>query len=229
MNSTPEGSTGVKLSNIINVNGHIIGAFPKPKKESTYVVLTTKKGLSKKLAYKNINKIRGTVVAIKLADDDELVSVDILSDESKDMIVYTREGGGIRINSDDIRECGRAAYGLSVISLADGDEVIGTTMIDNKDKYILVITNKGRMKKCTLSTFETMKRKSQTLQISRLGKNEQIAYIKSVKNSDSFMVYTMFTEEEFKVKDIVELNRLHECKKVMKISSKDRVLDVVIK
>ena len=55
--------------------------------------------------------------------------------------------------------------------------------IDNKDKYILVITNKGRMKKCTLSTFETMKRKSQTLQISRLGKNEQIAYIKSVKNS----------------------------------------------
>ena len=229
LNSTPEGSTGVKLSNIINVNGHIIGAFPKPKKESTYVVLTTKKGLSKKLAYKNINKIRGTVVAIKLADDDELVSVDILSDESKDMIVYTREGGGIRINSDDIRECGRAAYGLSVISLADGDEVIGTTMIDNKDKYILVITNKGRMKKCTLSTFETMKRKSQTLQISRLGKNEQIAYIKSVKNSDSFMVYTMFTEEEFKVKDIVELNRLHECKKVMKISSKDRVLDVVIK
>lgn len=229
LNSTPEGSTGVKLSNIINVNGHIIGAFPKPKNESTYVVLTTKKGLSKKLAYKNINKIRGTVVAIKLADDDELVSVDILSDESKDMIVYTREGGGIRINSDDIRECGRAAYGLSVISLADGDEVIGTTMIDNKDKYILVITNKGRMKKCTLSTFETMKRKSQTLQISRLGKNEQIAYIKSVKNSDSFMVYTMFTEEEFKVKDIVELNRLHECKKVMKISSKDRVLDVVIK
>ena len=229
LTSTPEGSTGVKLSNIINVNGHIIGAFPKPKKESTYVVLTTKKGLSKKLAYKNINKIRGTVVAIKLADDDELVSVDILSDESKDMIVYTREGGGIRINSDDIRECGRAAYGLSVISLADGDEVIGTTMIDNKDKYILVITNKGRMKKCTLSTFETMKRKSQTLQISRLGKNEQIAYIKSVKNSDSFMVYTMFTEEEFKVKDIVELNRLHECKKVMKISSKDRVLDVVIK
>lgn len=229
LNSTPEGSTGVKLSNIINVNGHIIGAFPKPKKESTYVVLTTKKGLSKKLAYKNINKIRGTVVAIKLADDDELVSVDILSDESKDMIVYTREGGGIRINSDDIRECGRAAYGLSVITLADGDEVIGTTMIDNKDKYILVITNKGRMKKCTLSTFETMKRKSQTLQISRLGKNEQIVYIKSVKNSDSFMVYTMFTEEEFKVKDIVELNRLHECKKVMKISSKDRVLDVVIK
>lgn len=229
LTSTPEGSTGVKLSNIINVNGHIIGAFPKPKKESTYVVLTTKKGLSKKLAYKNINKIRGTVVAIKLADDDELVSVDILSDESKDMIVYTREGGGIRINSDDIRECGRAAYGLSVITLADGDEVIGTTMIDNKDKYILVITNKGRMKKCTLSTFETMKRKSQTLQISRLGKNEQIVYIKSVKNSDIFMVYTMFTEEEFKVKDIVELNRLHECKKVMKISSKDRVLDVVIK
>ena len=229
INSTPEGSTGVSLSNMITVNGNIVGAFPKPKEESTFVVMTTKKGLSKKLSYKNINKIRGTVVAIKLADDDELVSVDLLVDESKDMIVYTREGGGVRINSDDIRECGRAAYGLSVIKLAEGDEVKGTAMINNRDKYILVVTNKGRMKKCTLSTFETMKRKSATLQISRLSKNEEIVGIKSVKDSDKFMVYTMFMEEEFKVRDIEELNRLHECKKVMKIPAKDRVLDIVIK
>ena len=102
-------------------------------------------------------------------------------------------------------------------------------MINNRDKYILVVTNKGRMKKCTLSTFETMKRKSATLQISRLSKNEEIVGIKSVKDSDKFMVYTMFMEEEFKVRDIEELNRLHECKKVMKIPAKDRVLDIVIK
>ena len=41
INSTPEGSTGVSLSNMITVNGNIVGAFPKPKEESTFVVMTT--------------------------------------------------------------------------------------------------------------------------------------------------------------------------------------------
>lgn len=226
--STPVDNIGVDLSNMINISGNIVTAFRKPTDESVFIVLTTKKGLSKKLSYKNIKKIRGTVVAIKLAEDDELVSVDLLCGENKDMIVYTREGGGIRINTDEIREYGRAAYGLSVIDLAEDDEVIGTTMIDNKHKYMLIVTNKGRMKKCTLSTFATMKRKSQTLQLSRLDKNEVIVAVKSVKNSDKFMVYTQFIEEEFKVKDIPELNRLHPCKKLMGVRTGDRVIDVVI-
>lgn len=231
ISSTPIDSTGVDLNNMITVAGSVVSTFPKPPEsidgQETYIVLTTKNGLSKKLAYKNIKKIRGTSSSIKLADDDELVSVDVLYG-NKDMIVYTKEGGGVRINSDDIRECGRAAYGLSVIDLADGDEVIGTTIINQKHKYILVVTNKGRMKKCTLSTFNTMKRKSPTLQLTRLDKSEHIISVKSVKDSNKFMVYTQHIEEEFKVKDIPELTRQHPCKKLMGVKTGDKVIDVVI-
>ena len=231
ISSTPVDSTGVDLSNMISVAGNIVAAFPKPEETidslDTYVVLTTKKGLSKKLSYKNIKTIRGTVTAIKLSDDDNLVSVDVLYGK-KDMIVYTKEGGGVRVSSDDIRECGRAAYGLSVIELAEGDQVLGTTIIDKKHKYILVVTNKGKMKKCTLSTFNTMKRKSPTLQITRLEKGEHIVAVKSVKDSNKFMVYTQQVEEEFKVKDIPELTRQHPCKKLMGVKSGDKVIDVVI-
>ncbi len=231
ISSTPIDSTGVDLSNIITVAGSIVAAFPKPEETikdlDTFIVLTTKKGLSKKLSYKNIKTIRGTVTAIKLSDDDELISVDVLYGQ-KDMVVYTKEGGGVRISSDDIRECGRAAYGLSVIELAENDQVLGTTIIDKKHKYILVVTNKGRMKKCTLSTFNTMKRKSPTLQITRLEKGEHIVAVKSVKDSNKFIVYTQQIEEEFKVKDIPELTRQHPCKKIMGVKSGDKVIDVVI-
>lgn len=231
ISSTPVDSTGVDLSNMITVAGNIVAAFPKPEEKinelDTFVVLTTKKGLSKKLSYKNIKTIRGTVTAIKLSDDDELISVDVLYGQ-KDMVVYTKEGGGVRVSSDDIRECGRAAYGLSVIELAENDQVLGTTIIDKKHKYILVVTNKGRMKKCTLSTFNTMKRKSPTLQITRLEKGEHIVAVKSVKDSNKFMVYTQQVEEEFKVKDIPELTRQHPCKKLMGVKSGDKVIDVVI-
>jgi DNA gyrase subunit A len=231
ISSTPIDSGGVDLGSMVTVAGNIVASFPKPPEtiegKETYIVLTTKKGLSKKLSYKNIKTIRGTVIATKLSDDDELVSVDVLYGK-KDMVIYTREGGGVRISTDDIRECGRAAYGLSVIELAGNDEVVGTTIINKNHKYILVVTNKGKMKKCTLSTFKTMKRKSPTLQLSRLDKNEVIVSVKSVKDSNKFMVYTQHVEQEFKVKDVPELTRQHPCKKLMGVKTGDKVIDVVI-
>lgn len=231
ISSTPIDSGGVDLGTMIPVAGNIVTAFPKPEDEvegkETYLVLTTKKGLSKKMCYKNIKKIRGTVIAIKLADDDELVSVDVLYGK-KDMIIYTRDGGGVRISTDDIRECGRAAFGLSTIELAGDDEVIGTAIINKNHKYMLVVTSKGKMKKCTLSTFKTMKRKEPTLQLSRLEKNEYIVSVNSVKQSDKFMVYSQHIEQEFKVKDVPELTRQHAAKKMMGVKSGDRILDVVI-
>ena len=231
ISSTPIDSGGVDLGSMVTVAGNIVASFPKPPEtiegKETYIVLTTKKGLSKKLGYKNFKTIRGTVIATKLSEDDELVSVDVLYGK-KDMVVYTREGGGVRISTDDIRECGRAAYGLSVIDLAGNDEVVGTTIINKNHKYILVVTNKGKMKKCTLSTFKTMKRKSPTLQLSRLEKNEVIVSVKSVKDSNKFMIYTQHVEQEFKVKDVPELTRQHPCKKMMGVKTGDKVIDVVI-
>ena len=231
ISSTPIDSGGVDISTMVTVAGNVLTSFPKPpetiKDEEVYLVLTTKKGLSKKLSYNNFQKIRGTVTAIKLADDDELVSVDVLYGQ-KDIVIYTKEGGGIRISTDDIRECGRAAYGISTIDLAENDEVIGTTIINKNHKYMVVLTSKGKMKKCELKLFKTMKRKSATLQISRLEKNEVIVNIKSVKANDKVMCYTQFTEVEFKVKDIPELTRNHPCKKMITLKNRDVVLELVV-
>lgn len=231
ISSTPIDSGGVDIGTMVTVAGDVIASFPKPpetiKDEEVFLVLTTKKGLSKKLSYKNFNKIRGTVTAIKLAEDDELVSVDVLFGK-KDIIIYTKEGGAIRISTDDVRECGRAAYGISTIDLAGNDEVVGTAIINKNHKYIVVLTSKGKMKLCNLNQFKTMKRKSPTLQLTRLEKNEVVVNVKSVKLSNKIMVYTQFTENEFKVKDIPELTRNHPCKKMITLKNKDVVLELVV-
>ena len=232
ISSTPIDSGGVDIGTMVTLAGNIVASFPKPpetiKDEDVFLVLTTKKGLSKKLSYKNFQKIRGTVTAIKLADDDELVSVDVLFGK-KDIVIYTLEGGIVRINTDDIRECGRAAYGISTIDLAGNDEVAGTAIINKNHKYIVVVTNKGKMKLCNLSQLKTMKRKSPTLQLTRLEKNEVVVSVKSVKISDKVMIYTQFTENEFKVKDIPELTRNHPCKKMIALKNKDVILELVVK
>jgi DNA gyrase subunit A len=231
ISSTPIDSGGVDLGTMVTVAGNVVSSFPKPPEtindEEVYLVLVTKKGLAKKLSYKNFQKIRGTVTSIKLAEDDELVSVDVLFGK-KDIIIYTKDGGGIRISTDDIRECGRAAYGISTIELAGDDEVVGTAIINKNHKYIIIATNKGKLKRCGLAQFKTMKRKSATLQLSRLEKNEVIVSVKSVKVSDKIMVYTQFIEHEFKVKDIPELTRNHPCKKMITLKNRDVVLELVV-
>ena len=231
ISSTPVDSGGVDIGTMVTVAGSVLTSFPKPpetiKDEEVYLVLTTKKGLSKKLSYKNFQKIRGSVTAIKLAEDDELVSVDVLYGK-KDIIIYTREGGAIRISTDDVRECGRAAYGIATIDLAGNDEVVGTAIINKNHKHIVVLTSKGKMKLCNLNQFKTMKRKSPTLQLTRLEKNEVVVNVKSVKMSGKILVYTQFTEVEFKVKDIPELTRNHPCKKMVTLKNKDVVLDLVV-
>lgn len=231
ISSTPIDSGGVDIGTMVTLAGNIVASFPKPpetiKDEEVFLVLTTKKGLSKKLSYKNFQKIRGTVTAIKLADDDELVSVDVLFGK-KDIVIFTKEGGAIRIDVNEIRECGRAAYGISTIDLAGNDEVAGTAIINKNHKYIVVLTSKGKMKLCNLNQFKTMKRKSPTLQLTRLEKNEVVVSVKSVKMSDKVMVYTQFTENEFKVKDIPELTRNHPCKKMITLKNKDVVLELVV-
>ena len=231
ISSTPIDSGGVDLGTMVTVAGNVVSSFPKPPEtindEEVYLVLVTKKGLAKKLSYKNFQKIRGTVTSIKLAEDDELVSVDVLFGK-KDIIIYTKDGGGIRISTDDIRECGRAAYGISTIELAGDDEVVGTAIINKNHKYIIIATNKGKLKRCGLAQFKTMKRKSATLQLSRLEKNEVIVSVKSVKVSDKVMVYTQFIEHEFKVKDIPELTRNHPCKKMITLKNRDVVLELVV-
>jgi hypothetical protein len=73
-----------------------------------------------------------------------------------------------------------------------------------------------------------MKRKSPTLQLSRLEKNEVIVSVKSVKVTDKVMIYTQFVEHELKVKDIPELTRQHPCKKLIMMKNRDVVLDLVV-
>ena len=84
------------------------------------------------------------------------------------------------------------------------------------------------MKLCNLNQFKTMKRKSPTLQLTRLEKNEVVACVKSVKMTNKIMVYTQFSEYEFKVKEIPELTRNHPCKKMVPLKNKDVVMEVVV-
>ena len=121
-----------------------------------YLVMVTRKGQAKKTEFKEYDSRNQTLLAIKLADDDELVSVKT-STGSNDILIFTSEGMGIRFAESDLRSMGRDTQGVRGIKLRDGDEVISAVSNIDGDE-VLLFTTGGYGKRTDMEEFRRQSR-----------------------------------------------------------------------
>lgn len=125
----PEGSRqskGIPLVNVIDVDGEdlITNILPIKNYDSGYLLFITKKGKIKKSKldeYVNINK--NGKRAIKLEENDTIVSVMPVSDNDK-IIAASKNGKAIHVEIDNIRCQGRVSSGVRLLKLENDDEMI---------------------------------------------------------------------------------------------------------
>lgn len=118
------------------------------KDDNEFLILATKKGIIKKTKLSEFDTSRKTgLVAIKIADDDELISVN-KTDGTKDIFIVTKDGKGIRFSENDVRDTGRNTMGVKAITTSDDDELVSMSIIKESDenKYILTVTENGYAK-----------------------------------------------------------------------------------
>lgn len=116
--------------------------------DDEFLIFVTKKGIIKKTKLSEFESNRKTgLVAIKVADDDELISVN-KTDGSKDIFIVTKQGKGIRFHENDVRDMGRNTMGVKAITLIDDDELVAMSIIRKSDenKHILTVTENGYAK-----------------------------------------------------------------------------------
>jgi DNA gyrase subunit A len=121
-----------------------------------YLVLVTKRGIAKKSEFKEYDSRNQTLVAIKLVGDDELVSVRLTNGEN-DMLIFTREGMGIRFKEADLRSMGRGTQGVRGIRLREGDRVVGAVSNVEGDE-VLLLTSAGYGKRTSIGEFRRQTR-----------------------------------------------------------------------
>jgi DNA gyrase subunit A len=133
----------------------------KDFEESEYLIFATRKGVVKKTSFLDYNtplKNDG-IIAINLAEDDELIDVRPASD-GEEVVLVTQKGMGIRFPQSDARPMGRATGGVKGITLKDGDEVLSMDVVyDAADLFL--ITEKGYGKRTSLSQFRAQGRGGQ--------------------------------------------------------------------
>ena len=222
-------SKGKAIINMLNLKDENITNVISVNSFDDSLFMATKKGVVKKISLKYFSKPRASGVrAINLPPDnsDFLVGVEVVK-KSQEILLATRKGTAIRFNSDDVREMGRASYGVNGIKLHDGDVVVSMEVL--KSDAVLTITEKGYGKRTAVADYRKTARAGRgviNLKVSE--KTGNVVTTVSVNPKDGVIITTSKgIVIRTSLKDIRVMGRATQGVRIVKLQQGDSVTDLV--
>ena len=143
----PEAARTARGRAIVNIvqlaqDEKINAVIPVKEGAEGYIAFATARGQIKKTALSEFERInRNGKIAIKLADDDQLISVQFTTGKDE-LIIASRSGKCIRFSEEDVRSMGRDTAGVRAMKL-DGEDRLVDMLVLDKCKDILTVTSNG--------------------------------------------------------------------------------------
>ena len=202
----PEGSRiskGRAMQNLINIEpDDKVRAFINVKNlndpdyiNHNYIVLCTTKGIIKKTSLEAYSRPRANGVnAITVREGDELLEARMTNGNHHIMLAI-KSGRAIRFPESSVRPMGRTASGVRGIRLADdkNDFVVGMITIENKEKDILVVSEKGYGKRSDIDEYRITNRGGKGVRTIKITeKTGSLIALKDVTDNHDLMIITQF-------------------------------------
>jgi DNA gyrase subunit A len=201
--------------------------------EDESVVMVSRRGMIKKTTAADFKNAKHSgVVAMGLAEGDELVAARVVMSGKKnkvDVILATSQGYATRFGESEIRAMGRNAQGVRGISLADDDQVVGIALVDKK-KYILTVTENGFGKRSKLTEYATTRRGGKgVITMKTAQKTGRVVGVRTVNDDDEVMMISnkgMFLRMD--AKDISIMGRNTQGVKLMNLKSGENLSGIAV-
>jgi len=218
---------GKALINLLRLRDEKIASILNVRKFENSLILATKKGQVKKLSLSSLSKPRSTGVRVMtLPSEDELINVKLIS-ENQEIMLMTSKGQAIRFNSKEVREMGKAAYGVTGIKLVN-DEVVSLET-PKQGETILTIAEKGYGKRSKVEDYRLTGRAGKgVINIKVTDKTGKVVSTVPVKDKDSIIVTTakgMVIRTN--IKQIRIMGRATQGVRIVKLQERDKVTDIV--
>lgn len=133
------------------------------------LVLVTRDGLVKKTRLTEYDSNRqGGIIAIKLREDDELVSA-LLVNATDDILMISRGGQSLRFSATDeaLRPLGRSTSGVKGMSFREGDSLLSASVVRDEG-YVFVVTEGGYAKRTHVSEYRVQGRGGLGIKVAKL-------------------------------------------------------------
>ncbi|MEI8224900.1 MAG: DNA gyrase subunit A [Bacteroidota bacterium] len=162
---------------------------------NNFIVLCTTKGIIKKTSLEAYSRPRiNGVNAITVREGDELLEARMTNGQHHIMLAI-KSGRAIRFPETSVRPMGRTASGVRGIRLANenSDFVIGMITVENKEKDILVVSEKGYGKRSDIDGYRITNRGGKGVKtINVTDKTGSLIALKDVTDNHDLMIITQF-------------------------------------
>ena len=119
-----------------------------------YLFFATKRGRVKKTRFNEYDSsLKAGLIAIKLNEDDELVSV-MPTNGDDDVLMVARSGQTVRFHEGDVRAMGRTAAGVTGMRFRRDDELVSSA-VARPDGTLFIVTSAGFGKRTMVDRYPT--------------------------------------------------------------------------
>ncbi|ADN76146.1 DNA gyrase subunit A [Ferrimonas balearica DSM 9799] len=155
-----------------------------------FILFATAKGTVKKTALNAYSRpLSSGIRAINLADDDELIGVNI-TEGNNEVMLFSDAGKVVRFNEDQVRAMGRTATGVRGINLEGSDRVV-SLIVPDEDGAILTVTENGFGKRTPQQEYPTKSRATKgVISIKVSERNGLVVGAVQVGENDEIMLIT---------------------------------------
>jgi DNA gyrase subunit A len=187
-----------------------------------FLLIMTEKGTIKKSNFKEFDSNYKSLQAIKLKDDDKVVSVKTTSGK-EDVILVSQNGQAIRFEETNLKPQGRTAMGVRGIKLREGDKVVGAAT--SRDETLLFITAKGYGKRTKLDEFRKAGRGGMGVKALKVTETKgNLVGARSVdEDTEVMLMSTGGTAIRCAVKQIKKMSRAAQGVRIMKLSKEEEI------
>jgi DNA gyrase subunit A len=161
---------------------------------NNFIVLCTTKGIIKKTFLEAYSRPRANGVnAITVREGDELLEAR-MTNGNHQIMMAVKSGRAIRFPEAGVRPMGRTASGVRGIRLAnENDFVVGMITVENKEKDVLVVSEKGYGKRSDIDGYRVTHRGGKGVKtINITDKTGSLIALKDVTDNHDLMIITQY-------------------------------------
>ena len=122
------------LSNFLSAQEELLCVSSMEAVKNSHIIFVTKSGMIKQVPGTEFDVIKRTIASTKLAEDDELVLVD-LCDTMDYVVLQSHDGYFLRFLKEEVPEKKKAALGVRAIKMSDKDYLEHGYLLESRMEY----------------------------------------------------------------------------------------------
>lgn len=197
--------------------------------EDKFLILATRKGLIKKTRISEFENVRKNgKIAIKLNENDSLISAKIVS-EDDELISASDNGKCLRFRAKDVRTVGRNSQGVKGMKIENDENVIDMIVVD-KNLDLLTVTEKGFAKRTNPEDYRVQGRHGKGIKAGVFNeKTGKVVAMRTITADNDILAISADGVMIRTHADSINLvGRASLGVRLMKVSAQDRVVSVAV-